>query len=328
MTRRPLSIGERWAIVLAGGEGTRLSRLTVSRYGEHRPKQYCSFLGSRTMFDHTLDRAVSFAGPHRVVTVIGRGHMRYFDSPRSQLAGYVVEQPSNCDTAPGIFLPLAYVMAFDPEATVTVYPSDHYINPNERFLAYMHRAAAIVERLESKLVLVSAVADEPEPEYGWIQTGLPEDGGFDARRVLRFHEKPSQAEADDFFARGFLWNTLNMAFKAKTLWELGRSFHPEMIARLEKLTRSIGTSRETAALAEAYERMPTVNFSKGVLERAVDQTLALPMGGVEWSDWGRPERIAETLMALGREKAAAEIPVETPLTVPAQVAATPAQALA
>lgn len=321
MTRRPLSVGERWSIVLAGGEGTRLSRLTVSRYGEHRPKQYCAFLGDRTMYDHTLARAVAFSGPQRVVTVIGRGHMRFFDDPRAQLSGYVVEQPSNCDTAPGVFLPLAYVLAFDPEATVTVYPSDHFIRPNDRFLAYMHRAAAIVERLENKLVLVSAVADAPEPEYGWIQTGLPEDGGFDARRVVHFLEKPSEAEAADFFRRGFLWNTLNMAFKARTLWELGRSFHPEMIERLERLMPSIGTPAEGAALAQAYERMPSVNFSKGILERAVDRTLALPMAGVEWSDWGRPERIADTLAGLGRERAPIEAALEAPIAHPRAIAA-------
>src|SRR5687768_4764508 len=117
MTRRPYVTGERWAIILAGGEGTRLSRLTVRRFGEHRPKQYCAFLGQRTMFEHTLDRAVGMVGPERVVTVIGRGHWRYLQG-RPGLVGYMVEQPRACDTAPGVFLPLAYVLAFDPEATV------------------------------------------------------------------------------------------------------------------------------------------------------------------------------------------------------------------
>ena len=320
MTRRPLSYGERWAIILAGGEGTRLSRLTISRYGEHRPKQYCSFLGSATMFDHTVRRAVGLVGRQRVVTVIGKGHLRYLD-PRAQLSGYVVEQPLNCDTAPGVFLPLAYVLAYDPDATVVIFPSDHFIRPNERFLACMARAARIVERAQDKLVLASAVADEPETEYGWIQPGdlvCDDVADGDARRVLQFHEKPSALEAETFFASGFLWNTFNMAVKAQTLWELGRAFHPEMIERFERLIEAIGTSRESAALAHAYERMPTVNFSKAILERAVDQTLVLPMRGVEWSDWGRPERIAQTLERVAAPQARREA-VVGPLELPVRL---------
>lgn len=305
MTRRPLSYGERWAIILAGGEGTRLSRLTISRYGEHRPKQYCSFFGSATMFDHTVRRAAALVGGARLVTVIGRGHHRFFND--GALAGYAVEQPANCDTAAGVFLPLAYVLALDPEATVTIFPSDHFIRPNERFLACMRRAAEIVERCDDKLVLAAAVADRAEREYGWIQPGELLDGCGEARRVLRFHEKPSEREAAEFFSCGFLWNTLNMAVKARTLWELGRAFHPEMIARFERLIEAIGTPRESATLSLIYEGMPAANFSKDILERAVDQTLVLPLRGVEWSDWGRPERIAETV-----ERIAATPALEAP----------------
>jgi mannose-1-phosphate guanylyltransferase len=315
MTRRSYRTGERWAIILAGGEGTRLSRLTISRFGEHRPKQYCAFLGERTMFDHTMDRAVSLAGSRRVVTVIGQGHMRYLDA-RAPLYGYVVEQPTNCDTAPGVFLPLAYVLAHDAEATVTILPSDHFVSPNEAFRAAMERAASLSEEAEGRLVLAAAVADRPEVEYGWIQPGACADADCDARRVLQFHEKPDAERAERFYREGFLWNTLNMACKASTLWELGRRHHPELMARFELLRRSIGTSREAAVLAEIYRGMPPVNFSKGILEHAVDRTLVMPLRGVDWSDWGRPERIQETL-----ERRAALRPARQPAGSPAVAAA-------
>jgi hypothetical protein len=49
--------GQVWSIVLAGGEGERIKPLVQRWLGRHRPKQYCSFVGTRSMFQPTLDRA-------------------------------------------------------------------------------------------------------------------------------------------------------------------------------------------------------------------------------------------------------------------------------
>ncbi|MCX6843861.1 MAG: NTP transferase domain-containing protein, partial [candidate division WOR-3 bacterium] len=64
----------RWGIVLAGGEGARMRPLIVYWTGGDRPKQYCTFVGSRSMFQHTVDRARSVVSEKHVVTIIGPGH--------------------------------------------------------------------------------------------------------------------------------------------------------------------------------------------------------------------------------------------------------------
>jgi hypothetical protein len=45
-----------WSIILAGGEGTRLRSLVHRWLGRPKPKQYCAFVGTRSLFQHTLDR--------------------------------------------------------------------------------------------------------------------------------------------------------------------------------------------------------------------------------------------------------------------------------
>lgn len=309
MVRRPLMRqAGRWAIVLSGGEGTRLRDFTLSRFGEARPKQYCAFLGERTMLDHTLARAEAIVGRRRIVTVLGRGHQRYVEP--SSLAGFVIEQPRNCDTAPGILLPLTTVLAYDPEATVIIFPSDHYIRPNKAFTACMDQAAALAEREPRKLILAAAVADEPETEYGWIQPGAlaHRRGGLEAYEVLQFHEKPGAAQAREFHEQGFLWNTFIMAGKARAFWELTRAFHPELVARYERIKASVGRPDAAAELAAAYEGVPAINFSRSVLERASDAALVVPMTGIEWNDWGRPERIMATLDLLVETRPMASSP--------------------
>ena len=63
----------------------------------------------------------------------------------------MILQPKNCDTLPGAFLPLTHVHARDPEATVVIYPSDHFIYPEEVFLEATARAVQVAEDLPAKL---------------------------------------------------------------------------------------------------------------------------------------------------------------------------------
>ena len=64
----------------------------------------------------------------------------------------------------------------------------------------------------------------------------------------------------------------------------------------------IGTEDEADAIAHIYRTAPTVSFSRDMLERAPERLCALELDGVEWSDWGKPERI-ETVLALRRSRA-------------------------
>lgn len=63
-----------WSIVLAGGEGERVKPLVLRWLGRHRPKQYCTFVGTRSMFQHTVDRAARLTSLARTIVVAGRHH--------------------------------------------------------------------------------------------------------------------------------------------------------------------------------------------------------------------------------------------------------------
>ena len=87
------------------------------------------------MLQHTLERAARIAKPEQVVTVVAREHAGYWSHQiGGAFARGAVTQPVNRDTAAGIFLPLARVRASNPEATVAVFPSDHFVHPRGRFL--------------------------------------------------------------------------------------------------------------------------------------------------------------------------------------------------
>src|SRR5262245_43323238 len=106
-----------WSIVLAGGEGSRLRSFTEHWLGRHVPKQYCCFSGETTLLDDALDRAEQVSGADRTVTVVARQHLSLAEAVfAGRRRGHVISQPSNRDTAAGIYLPLTYVRRQDPDA--------------------------------------------------------------------------------------------------------------------------------------------------------------------------------------------------------------------
>ena len=291
-----------WTIVLAGGEGTRMQPLVQRWLGCHRPKQYCTFVGSRSMFQHTVDRAAMVTDPGRIVAVVGREHRReILTQLQGRTVGQVIYQPRNCETAAGVFLPLTYIHAQAPQATVIIFPSDHFVHPEHRFLKTVRRTAEVAQWLPDRLVLLGVRPERLEMEYGWILPGEPlsSSGEEPVRGVDSFMEKPSPAQADEALRHGALWNTFVFAARAELLWQLGTRCFPDLMLRFEQLRRAIGQPEETDVLEAIYEDMPAYNLSTDLFQQASDSTVVIELQDVLWCDWGTPVRVAETLRRIG-----------------------------
>jgi len=298
--------GQLWSIILAGGEGTRVSSLVHRWLGRPKPKQYCAFVGTRSMFQHTLDRASRLTPPDRMVTVVAHSHRH---EALAQLDGRggntILFQPANRDTAAGVFLPLTYIRARAPQATVVLYPSDHFVYPEDRFLEAVRRAVRIAESHPDRVVMLGVAPDRLELDYGWIQPGqsladLPEEP---VQAVRSFLEKPDATQADAALRAGAFWNTLVFATNVDLLWTLGWQCVPDMMPLFDRLSQAIGGPEEGHALKAIYRDMPAKNFSSDLLQRVPEKLAVVELTGVLWSDWGKPERITETLRRIDRRPA-------------------------
>jgi mannose-1-phosphate guanylyltransferase len=297
-----------WVIILAGGEGTRMCPFTEYCFGDARPKQYCQFFGSRSMLGETVARALDLTDESHLITVIGPDHRRFL---KERISGRVLDQPRSRGTAAGVFWPLSYVLADNPDATVLILPSDHFIYPREKAVTHLRRAYDLAVCGVGRIIILGAIPDAPETDYGWIRPlSGPATGAMPSPtlEVLSFYEKPGQDEASECYRKGCLWNTMMIAVSAQTLWRLGREYLPEVVGRLEVLrhqlsgrTGHIDYTIYQRTLSAVYEELPARDFSRHFLVRAARESLVIPLDGIFWSDWGRPERLSQSLRKARRD---------------------------
>ncbi|MFQ5830111.1 MAG: sugar phosphate nucleotidyltransferase [Candidatus Methylomirabilia bacterium] len=294
--------GNLWAIVLAGGEGVRLRALTRRLYGKDRPKQYAALWGSRSLLRQTLDRVALAIPPERTVLVTLRSHAGYI---ASEFAGSpmprVLVQPESRGTAAGVLFPAHWIQWQDPEATVAVFPSDHFILEAAAFMEHVLEVEALVRRHPDWLVLLGAQPNEAETEYGWIEPGelLDRTPLGPLWRVRQFWEKPSEATVRTCLAGGCLWNTFVFVATLTTLLEAGQQLLPDLSDRLARIAPFTGTDDEPWAVQQAYALAPKANFSRAVLEACLPFLVVSRLPAIGWSDWGTPERVVGSLRKAG-----------------------------
>lgn len=286
--------GNRWALVLAGGEGSRLQSLTTLASGLAVPKQFCSFGGGSSLLHDALMRASAVAPPERTCAIVSEHHARWWQSlPMSLPEANLIVQPRNRGTAVGILLPLLQILHRDPNASLMVLPSDHYVR-NEGLLANSLRSAMReVECRSDRIVLLGLTPEEADPELGYI---VPMgEGGSTAREVSQFIEKPSAASANALIERGGLWNSFIFAANGRTLLRAFEARCPDVVANLwEALTSHGDEATRRRNLAAVYERLPCLDFSRDVLETSLRYLTVAAVPPCGWSDLGTPRRVAET----------------------------------
>ena len=211
----------------------------------------------------------------------------------------MVWQPANRDTAPGILLPLAHISHRDPLATVAVFPSDHFILEEDRFMMHVQKAGSEAQRFPETLTLLGRKPDRLEEGYGWIELAETELGR-ERRTVRRFWEKPSPADAQMLFHQGALWNMFILVAQANTLWEMTLQAAPELHKDFLIIRRALREVNPAPAIEAVYRTMRAVNFSRDVCEALTSRLRVLPVPDVGWSDWGSVERIIASLQQLGK----------------------------
>src|SRR6476661_6298022 len=151
-----------WAVIPAGGAGTRLWPLSRER----SPKFLHDLTGTgRSLLQATWDRLTPLTGP-RVLVVTGRAHEA---AVRAQLpdlsADQLLAEPSPRDSMAAIGWAAAVLEARDPDAVLGSFAADHVIADEDAFRACV--AEATVAAQDGYVVTIGIEPTHPATGFGY-----------------------------------------------------------------------------------------------------------------------------------------------------------------
>jgi mannose-1-phosphate guanylyltransferase len=259
----------RWAVVLAGGSGTRFWPLSTPE----NPKQLLPLAGTTSTAEEAIERLAGLIPRDRILVVTGAALAARLQERLNLPSSNILVEPRAASTAPALIWATVEAQRRDPEAEVLSLHADWAVGDAAAFRRTAE-AALTTARQHERLVTVGVVPSRPETGYGYIVPGPPLGDG--ARMVARFSEKPDAATALDLMAAGALWNSGLFAWTAERLLAEAKAHTPEIAPFLPTLI---------AGDTDGFFREVTpISIDVGVLERS--SCVAVVSGAFAWDDIG------------------------------------------
>lgn len=272
----PESMNSVYAVLLAGGTGTRLWPVSRELY----PKQLVKFIGNDSLVQSTIKRLAPVLDLQNVRVVCGEQHFhetaRHMEDIGMVPEGKVICEPSGRNTAPAILLAACHIQRVAEDGVLCVFPADHVIGNLESFHERLQAAIRLAEA--EHVVTFGIKPNYPETGYGYIEGGA--DVSNSALRVKRFVEKPDRKTAEKYIEAGnFFWNSGMFAFKVSVILEEFKVHQPDLLAIMEELF-----SAGQPLAKQDYDRLDNISIDYAIMEKT-DKCVVLP-SDFGWSDIG------------------------------------------
>lgn len=270
----------RWAVILAGGSGSRFWPLSTPT----APKQVLPLIGTQSTAEQALARLEGLVPRERVLVVSGAALAPILKKSLGLRDENILLEPRAASTGPALIWASVEARRRDHAAEVLSLHADWAIKEETAFRHTADQALSTAAR-HHRLVTVGILPSRPDTGFGYIVPGNSLDDI--ARSVARFAEKPDAATALDLMASGALWNSGLFAWSAETLLEEVRRHTPEVAPHLPLL--------DTGDVARFFAAVTPVSIDVGVLERS--QAVAVISGRFTWDDigtWDALPRVRDT----------------------------------
>ena len=267
----------KYALILAGGKGTRLWPISTS----NKPKQYLNLYSENIMINETIKRIESIFEYENifVITSIEQKELatRYIDYriPREN----IIFEPMSKSTAMCIFYASIKILEQKGNGTVTILSSDHYINQTEKLIKNIEEGIKIAN-VNENLVTLGIKPNYPATGFGYIKYYYDED--FKCNIVQEFKEKPVYEKAFEYLKSGkYYWNSGMFIWKVTTILNNFKIFLPSIYKYGEKIKNNLEDFKN---LKHIYNEVQAISIDKGILEKS--RNIKMIKCDFEWMDIG------------------------------------------
>ena len=133
----------------------------------------------------------------------------------------ILLEPMRKDSCAAIVAGALLALERDNDCMIIMVAADHHIPDNVAFAGAVANAAATA--MAGMLVTFGVKPIKPATGHGYILLGKLTSFG-DIAHVARFVEKPSLPTASDYIKSGYLWNSGNFLFRAKSLIDEAKKY--------------------------------------------------------------------------------------------------------
>ena len=269
---------KRYALILAGGNGSRLWPISTT----NKPKQYLSLYSNNIMINETIKRIENLFEYDNifVITNIEQKELaeRYIDSriPREN----IIFEPISRNTAMCIFYASIRILKEKGNGTMTILSSDHYIYETEKLLNNIEEGIKLADKGEN-LVTIGIKPTYPATGFGYIKYYYNND--LKCNIVKEFKEKPVYERAKEYIESAiYYWNSGMFIWKISTILNNYKKFLPEIYRYKDQIANCIDNEKDL--LKNIYENIELISIDKGILEKS--NNIKMIKGEFEWLDIG------------------------------------------
>lgn len=274
-------MNENYALILAGGSGTRFWPLSRNA----RPKQLLDLFGSGTLLRQAIDRLKGIVPADHILILTNSLQEAEVRRQAAELpAENIVAEPARRDTAPAVALGIALVAARNPQANMMVVPSDALILDSDSFRSLAAEALTLAAQ-EKALLTIGIKPTWACPSYGYIErAGKLEEPALThaCYEVRRFREKPDAATAAEYLAQGnFSWNAGMFIWNVAHVRGQLAAHAPELADFIDRLSTAADIP---AFIAAEFPKLTPISIDFALMEKT-DRVLNFE-ASFDWDDVG------------------------------------------
>ncbi len=273
-----------YAIIMAGGVGTRFWPMSTSQY----PKQFLDVLGTgETLLQQTYKRLVKIIKNENIYVVTSNAYEGLVAEQLPQvLKENILGEPARRNTAPCIAYASYKIHKRDPKAITVVAPSDHLVKKEETFIKALKSCFQKAAHQDC-LITLGIKPTRPDTGYGYIQFVKSDVEERDRRihKVKTFTEKPDTDMANFFVESGdFLWNSGIFIWSTQSIISAMEKHDSELANVFKEGWDNYNTATEREFVARAYTSCKNISIDYSVMEKAENSYVRASIFG--WSDLG------------------------------------------